>query len=67
MACPLCGCERFYVRNPLDEYEVFEFDLRDRKIVFTSEDGESQRPEIKDDTETYCDNCAWHGKRKELK
>jgi hypothetical protein len=67
MACPLCGCERFYVRNPLDEYETFEFYLKDGEIVFTAEDSDGRCPEIKDQTETYCDNCAWHGKSKELK
>jgi hypothetical protein len=67
MACPLCGCEHFYVKNPEDEYETFEFDLKAKKIVFTDKDAENQCPEITEDTETCCDNCAWHGKRKEIK
>jgi hypothetical protein len=67
MACPLCGCDHFYVKNLEDEYEAFEFDVRNGEIVFTSEDAEGECPEIKDDTEAYCDNCAWHGKWKEIK
>jgi len=66
MACPLCGCDRFYVKNPEDEYETFEFDLKNGEVHFTSEEAQSDCPEIREDTETYCDNCAWHGKRKEI-
>ena len=66
MVCPLCGCDHFYVKNPEDEYETFEFDVRNGEIVFTSEDVERECPEIKEGTETYCDNCAWHGKWKEI-
>lgn len=66
MTCPLCGCERFYVKNPEDEYETFEFDVKKGKVLFASEEAESDCPEIKEDTETYCDNCAWHGKWKEI-
>ena len=67
MACPLCGCDHFYVKNTEDEYETFEFDVRNGEIVFTSDDTGDGCPEIKSDTETYCDNCAWHGKISELK
>jgi hypothetical protein len=66
MPCPLCGCEHFYVKNPEDEYETFEFDVKGGEILFPSEEAESERPRIKEDTETYCDNCAWHGKLKEI-
>jgi hypothetical protein len=67
MACPFCGCEHFYVKNPDDEYETCEFDLKGGEVVFTSEDKESWRPELTEGTETYCDHCAWHGKLKQLK
>lgn len=67
MACPLCGCEHFYVKNPEDEYETYEFDLRNGEILFASEDAKSACPEIGDDTEAFCDNCAWHGKWKQIK
>ncbi|MDZ7582056.1 MAG: hypothetical protein U5R30_16085 [Deltaproteobacteria bacterium] len=67
MACPICGCEHFDVKNPDDEYEICEFDLRGGEVVFASEEEESWRPEITDGTVSYCDNCAWNGKLNELK
>jgi hypothetical protein len=66
MACPLCGCEKFYVKNPEDGYETFEFDVKKGEIVFASEEARRECPKITEETETYCDNCAWHGKRKQL-
>lgn len=67
MSCPLCGWERFYVKHPEDAYETFEFDVKKGEIFFPSEEAGRECPEIHEDTETYCDNCAWHGKRKELR
>jgi hypothetical protein len=66
MVCPICGCEHFYVKNPDDEYEICEFDLKSGQAVFTSEEDESWRPELTEATVSYCDNCAWHGKLSEL-
>ena len=28
MKCPQCGCEKFYVKDPDDEYETYEFAWR---------------------------------------
>jgi hypothetical protein len=67
MACPLCGCDRFYVKHPEDAYDTYEFEVRNGEIVFASEDAESECPEIRDDTEAYCGHCAWHGKWTEIK
>ena len=66
MACPFCGCDHFYVKNPEDEYDIFEFDVKNGEICFAAEEARRECPEITEETETYCDNCAWHGKRKEL-
>ena len=66
MAGPRCGCERFYVKNPDDEYEICEFDLKNGQVVFVSEEDEFWRPELTAATEIYCDNCAWHDKLSEL-
>ena len=62
MKCPVCGCLEFYVKDPDDEYETYEFELREDKVVAQSDDC----PEIKDNTESFCNKCAWHGKVKEL-
>ena len=67
MACPLCGCDRFYVKHPEEEYETYEFEVRNGEVVFTPQDGESECPEMRDDTEAYCEHCAWHGKWTEIK
>lgn len=66
MVCPLCGCEHFYVKNAADDYEMSEFDLRNGEAVFSSEEANSSCSNIEEDTEVYCDNCAWHGKFKEI-
>ena len=62
MKCPVCGCLEFYVKDPDDEYETYEFELREDKAVAQSDDC----PEIKDNTESFCNKCAWHGEFKEL-
>lgn len=67
MECPLCGCQRFYVKDSDDEYETHEFNLRDGKIVFDKACSGSNRPEILDESDTYCHRCSWHGKFKTLK
>lgn len=60
--CPLCGCKRFYVKNPDDEYDLCEFDCIDGEPVFDSNLEADQRPDIEQATETYCNQCAWHGR-----
>jgi hypothetical protein len=65
MACPFCGCEHFYVKNPDDEYDTCEFDFKDGEIVLTRE-ADDFKPEFTDTTVSYCNNCAWHGKLEEL-
>ncbi len=67
MGCPFCGCESFYVKDPDDEYETYEFDLKDHEAVFTEAAEEPEAPQIGDTTETYCSKCAWHGKFQELR
>jgi hypothetical protein len=62
MKCPVCGSLKFFVKDPADEYETHEFDLRDGQAVFPDE---SQ--EVLPVTETYCNRCAWHGKFEMLK
>ncbi len=56
----------FYVKDPHDEYELYEFECKDGKICFDSDVDESETPEIESGTETYCTKCAWHDKFNEL-
>jgi hypothetical protein len=65
MKCPLCGSKCFYVKDPDNAFEMYEFEIVDGKIVF--QDVESDPPQIDEETEIYCNECAWHGKLRELK
>lgn len=67
LKCPLCGSNSFYTKDPADPYEIYEFELSDGKILFGSEVDESALPEVDQDTETYCNRCAWHDKLKALR
>lgn len=59
--CPVCGCETFYVKNPEDEYDLYEFQCRDGSICFDSDVDASGAPSIDNGTETFCNACNWHG------
>lgn len=65
--CPYCGSQSFYVKDPADEYETYEFDLKAGEVVPGPESPGADWPEIGDETETYCIRCAWHGKFQNLK
>lgn len=67
MKCPDCGSQSFYVKDPEDQYELFEFELKEGKIVGSVKETESSPLEVGEETETYCDRCAWHDKFKTLK
>ena len=67
MKCPFCGCQTFYVKDPEDEYEIYEFGLDSGDVVFSDGLEESECPAIENETLTYCNECAWHGKFRELK
>ena len=67
MECPLCACLEFYVKDPDDEYEIYEFTCKDDDIVFDAEVDENDAPPMSDSIETYCNKCAWHGKMGTLK
>ena len=56
--CPFCGCKTFYVKDPDDEYETYEFDLKEGEAVF--KEGEEGSLECTEDTEAFCNDCAWH-------
>ena len=58
--CPLCGCEKFYVKDPDDEYELYTFECRDGEVCFDPEAAGCDPSLLTADTETFCDRCAWH-------
>jgi len=65
MKCPDCGCESFYVKDPDDQFSIFEFDLKEGTIVPRSTEEETL--DVEEETETFCGRCAWHDKFKTLK
>jgi hypothetical protein len=67
MKCPVCGSLNFFVKDPDDEYETFEFALKDDSVVFSPNTDESDSPEVKSETEVFCEKCSWHDKFQELK
>lgn len=66
MKCPICGCEKFYVKNPEDEFETFEFRIADGRVAYEPEAVEGA-PEVGGATETFCNKCSWHGKIGDMK
>ena len=65
MKCPVCKCEKFFVKDPDDEYETYGIELKDGHPVFCDQD-EAGDLQLDGGTETYCNKCAWHGKLQEL-
>ena len=66
MACPLCKSDHFYVKDPEDEYETFEFRLKDGAVDFDDAASAGVAPEITADREIFCRRCAWHGPRRKI-
>jgi hypothetical protein len=67
MKCPDCGAQSFYIKDPEDQYNISEFDVKDGEIVFTNLETASDTLGVDDDTETFCNRCAWHDTFKTLK
>lgn len=67
MKCPDCGSQNFYVKDPDDQYNITEFKMAEGVIVYRDLISDSEPPEILEETETFCDGCAWHDKFKTLK
>ena len=67
MKCPICGCQRFYLKSPEDEYETYPFELKDGEICFDPGVEPSEVSEVDEKEEAFCDRCAWHGPFQEIK
>ncbi len=59
MECPVCKCQRFYVKDPEDAFEVYCFDCKTGEPVFDPKVSDSC--EIDQDTSLFCDRCSWNG------
>ena len=65
--CPFCGSQNFFLKDPEDAYETYEFQTSGAEVTFREQDDSLQHFELTDDSETFCSSCAWHGKFQELK
>lgn len=64
MACPVCNSNQFYIKDPEDAFEIYEFEYRKGVMHFTDPETADQAPELKPDAEIFCQRCAWHGQKK---
>ncbi len=62
--CPICGSQVFYLKDPEDEYEIYEFELKEGSARFLEEQDEC--PPLQQDSHIYCNRCIWHGKLQNL-
>lgn len=67
MKCPDCGAQGFYVKDPEDQYNISEFSLKKGVIEYVGESAEEDPLPVLEETEIFCDQCAWHDKLKKLK
>lgn len=58
--CPDCGCTHFYVKDPDDQFNISEFEVLDMQVIYCGEEADGGHIPVADNTETYCDKCAWH-------
>lgn len=63
MSCPVCRSHQFYIKDPSDAFEIYEFEYRDGQIRFAETEVDDGLAEIGEDHEIYCQICAWHGKK----
>lgn len=59
--CPLCGSSSFYVKDPEDQFETYELEMREEGVVFDESIPDAEKPAIDSSTSTFCSRCSWHG------
>lgn len=67
MKCPDCGAQEFYVKDVEDQFNISEFNLQKGTVEYAGEQTEEEQIPVLDNTEIFCDRCAWHDKFKILK
>jgi hypothetical protein len=63
MACPVCKSDTFYVKDPDDEFETFEFRITSGALEFDDAEGETLGASLAATHEIFCSKCAWHGRK----
>jgi hypothetical protein len=59
--CPICASQKFYVKDAEDEFEIYDFEFKDGRIVFAEGVEVALAPSVTEDTAAYCSRCSWHG------
>lgn len=67
MACPICRSHEFYVKDPDDEYETYDFKCQDGQIKFDDPDCPTRADDITPEHTVFCQRCAWKGPYKNAK
>ena len=57
--CPVCGSLSFFVKDPADEFETYEFTLVGGRAVCADP---AAAPAVKAAPESFCSRCSWHGR-----
>jgi hypothetical protein len=61
MSCPICKSEQFFLKDPQDEFEIYEFEARKGDICFDNPASAENLQEITAEQEVFCRRCSWHG------
>ncbi len=67
MKCPDCGAQSFYVKDPDDRFTISEFSLEGGGLEYTGDEPEDERIPVRDESEIFCDRCAWHDRLRVIK
>ena len=67
MACPLCKSQRFYVKDPEDVFETYDFELQNGQLHFEDPQSAPKQEQVKEESEIFCQRCAWHGPYDQIK
>ena len=61
MACPVCRSNQFFVKDPEDAFELYEFEAQDGQVRFDDPEAAQEAPPVNGGQEIFCRRCAWHG------
>ena len=61
MVCPVCKSDHFYIKDPDDEYEIHEFEVRQGKLHFQDAQAGDDASRMAETQEIFCNRCSWHG------
>ena len=66
LQCPDCRAQDFYVKDQDNKFNISEFSVATGKVEYVEDPAEDEHIPVSDDTEIYCDRCAWHDKFNKL-